>query len=135
VQTAVDPEQAKRVIAQALPPPVALVLGSTELDRICQLLRRLPAPPTRPRLNLSDWRGAVGVFLLVVLSTLPVVMPFMFLQNVMTAQRLSNAIALCLLFFTGHAFGRCTGYHPTLTGLSMVGVGVVLVAITIALGG
>jgi len=57
------------------------------------------------------------------------------MQKVMLAKRVSNAIAVGLLFLTGYAFGRCTGYHPNRMGLVMVGLGIVLVGITILLGG
>jgi len=57
------------------------------------------------------------------------------MQNALRANRLSNAIAIGLLFLTGYAFGRCTGYHPRGMGLAMVALGVVLVGMTIALGG
>jgi VIT1/CCC1 family predicted Fe2+/Mn2+ transporter len=64
-----------------------------------------------------------------------VVLPFIFMQHVMRAQRVSNVIAVAMLFLTGYAFGRCTGYHPRTMGLVMVILGGVLVGITIILGG
>ena len=51
------------------------------------------------------------------------------------AMRVSNAVALAMLFGTGYAFGRCAGRQPWLTGIGMVGLGGVLVGLTIALGG
>jgi VIT1/CCC1 family predicted Fe2+/Mn2+ transporter len=105
------------------------------LEGVRKQLQQLPDPPTHPRLTKTDWVGAAAVFLLVVLSTFPVVLPFFFMQNVLRANRLSNVIAIGLLFLTGYAFGRCTGYHPRGMGLAMVILGGVLVAITIALGG
>lgn len=128
-------EKAQRFIARTLPAPVAASLGPSELERIRLGLAKLPEPPTHPRLSKSDWIGAAGVFILVVLATCPVVLPFAFMQNVMRAQRVSNAIAIGLLFLTGYAFGRCTGYHPRVMGLSMVILGSALVGITILLGG
>jgi VIT1/CCC1 family predicted Fe2+/Mn2+ transporter len=98
-------------------------------------LAKLPEPPTHPRLSGRDWTGAFAVFLLVVVATCPVVLPFAFMQNVLSAQRVSNAIAIGLLFVTGYAFGRCTGYHPRWMGVSMVILGSVLVGLTILLGG
>jgi VIT1/CCC1 family predicted Fe2+/Mn2+ transporter len=53
----------------------------------------------------------------------------------MRALRVSNGIAIGMLFLTGYAFGRSTGYRPWATGIAMVGVGCVLVGLTIALGG
>ena len=68
-------------------------------------------------------------------STFPVVIPFLFMQNVGPALRVSNAIAIVMLFLTGYAFGRITERHPWLMGFSMVVLGVVLVGMTMALGG
>ena len=51
------------------------------------------------------------------------------------ALRASNAIALALLFVVGRVFGRLSGRNPWLFGISMVFLGVFLVAVTIALGG
>jgi hypothetical protein len=135
VRKAADPQKAQRLIANALPPVVSSVAGPAELETIRKLLVQLPEPPTQPRLTSGDWVGALGVFLLVFLSTIPVTLPFVFMQNAMRAHRLSNAIAIAMLFLTGSAFGRCTGYHPKAMGLSMVALGAVLVGLTIALGG
>src|SRR5262249_44730367 len=128
-------EKAQRLIAKALPPGVAASLGPAELEGIRLGLMKLPEPPAHPRLSKRDWVGAISVFILVVLSTCPVVLPFAFMQNVMSAQRVSNGIAVVLLFLTGYSFGRCTGYHPRAMGVSMVILGSVLVGITILLGG
>ena len=51
------------------------------------------------------------------------------------ALRVSNAVAIALLAILGYAFGRQAGYNPVFVALLMVMLGVVLVAITIALGG
>jgi VIT1/CCC1 family predicted Fe2+/Mn2+ transporter len=135
VRKAGNPEKAQRLIADALPPLLGAVLRPPELDGIRQHMEQLPEPPNHPRLSKSDWTGATGVFLLVVLSTFPVVLPFIFMAKAMPAQRLSNAIAIVMLFVTGYAFGRCTGYHPRAIGIAMVILGVGLVGLTMALGG
>ena len=49
--------------------------------------------------------------------------------------RVSNAIAVAMLFVTGFAYGRCVGRKPWVFGISMVILGSVLVALTIAFGG
>ncbi len=135
VRKAAQPEKAYRIILEALPPAVVPVLEEPELERIRLHMNQLPEPPARPKLSGQNWRGAFGVFLLVFLSTLPVVLPFTFIDATSRALRLSNAIAIVMLFLTGFAFGRCAGYRPWLMGGAMVIVGGVLVAITIALGG
>ena len=98
-------------------------------------LKRLPEPPEHARLQKDDWLGAVGVFLLVFLSTFPVVIPFIFMHNAGPALRVSNVVAIVMLFFTGYAFGRLSGRRPWLVGISMVILGLILVGMTIALGG
>jgi VIT1/CCC1 family predicted Fe2+/Mn2+ transporter len=135
VRTAGDPQQAQGMIARALPPMVAAALGSMELEGIRQHVAQLPEPPTQPRLSGRDWIGAAGVFLLVVLSTCPVVLPFVFMSGARSALRVSNLIAIGMLYLTGYAFGRCTGYHPRIMGLAMVVLGIALVGMTILLGG
>jgi VIT1/CCC1 family predicted Fe2+/Mn2+ transporter len=135
VRGAANPEKAQNLITRALPAIVASVIGQPVLEEIRQRVVQLPEPPTHPRLTRSDWVRAVWVFLLVFLSTFPVVLPFLFMGNALRAQRLSNAIAMGMLFLTGYAFGRCTGYHPRIMGIVMVALGGALVGLTIILGG
>jgi hypothetical protein len=135
VRKTIDPRQAQRLIADALPPVIALILQPAELDTMSQRLKDLPEPPEQPRLHRDDWLGAIGVFLLVFLCTFPVVIPFIFMHNAGPALRASNAIAIVMLFLTGYAFGRMTGRHPWLVGTSMVVLGLILVGMTMALGG
>jgi len=87
------------------------------------------------RLSRGDALAAIGVCLIVVVATFPVVIPFIFMHNVGPALRLSNAIAVVMLFLTGHAFGRMTGRRPWLVGTAMVVLGAALVGMTMALGG
>jgi VIT1/CCC1 family predicted Fe2+/Mn2+ transporter len=98
-------------------------------------LTRLPDPPQRPWLSLQDMRGALGVFLLVFLATVPVVVPFLFIQETRAALRVSNGVALVMLFLCGYQLGRYAELRPARTGFVMLAVGTVLVLITIALGG
>jgi hypothetical protein len=134
VREAADPERAQRLIAEALP-MVGSVLEPAELEAMRLRLKRLPEPPGRAGLDKDDWRGAVGVFLLVFLTTFPVVIPFIVMRDAVPALRVSNAIAVVLLFLAGYGFGRLTGRRPVWVGAAMVVLGLILVGITIALGG
>jgi len=135
VRAAKNPEAAQRIMVEALPKPVASVLQQNEIESLRQRLSQLPEPPARPRLGTQDFLGAVGVFLIVFLSTFPVVIPFIFMHNALRALRISNAIALVMLFLCGYWLGRHAGHPPWRMGFAMVVVGSVLVALTIALGG
>jgi hypothetical protein len=135
VRKATNGKEAQRLIANALPPVVSSVLQPAELQAMHERLKQLPEPPERIRLGWNDWLGAVGVFFLVFLSTFPVVIPFTFMRNAGPALRVSNVVAIVMLFLTGYAFGRMTGRRPWLVGISMVVLGSILVSITMALGG
>jgi VIT1/CCC1 family predicted Fe2+/Mn2+ transporter len=111
------------------------VIHPQELEAIRLKWLQLPALPRRPRLEKDDLVGAVAVFLLVFVSIFPVVIPFLLTHNVMLALRLSNAIAIAMLFWVGCSLGRYAGYVPWHVGVSMVTIGLVLVGITILLGG
>jgi VIT1/CCC1 family predicted Fe2+/Mn2+ transporter len=55
--------------------------------------------------------------------------------DAVVALRVSNSIALVMLYLTGFSFGRYAHYHPHRMGLLMTFIGTALVALTIALGG
>ena len=65
----------------------------------------------------------------------PVVVPFLFVTDVRVAVRLSNLVAIVMMCGVGYSLARHAGFGPWRTGLGFVALGVVLVAITIALGG
>ena len=135
VRATEDTREAQRLIAEACPPVIASVVRPPELDAIHQRLRQLPEPPGPARLSGTDLRGASGVFLLVFLSTFPVAVPFIVMQDSMAAMRASNAVAVAMLFAAGAAYGRVVGRSPWVLGTVMIALGAVLVALTIALGG
>ena len=134
VRTVADITDAHRIIADALPPALASVPPPDQLELMRQRLLQLPEPE-RPRLTKRDGLGAMSICLLSFLSTFPIVIPFILIGDVRLALRLSNAVAIGMLFVCGYALGRCAGFRPWATGLSMVAVGVALVGVAIALGG
>jgi hypothetical protein len=75
VRKATDPKVAQRVIAEALPSVVTGVITPAELESGTPV-PAMPEPLERASLSRDDWRGAFGVFLLVFVSTFPVVIPF-----------------------------------------------------------
>jgi hypothetical protein len=127
--------EGQRIIAGALPPMVASALRPEDLERVRQQMKRMEGPPQRPRLDAEAWTAALGIFLWVFLVTLPVAVPFLLVHDVRLALRVSNVVAVALLFVAGYAFGRSSGLRPWWTGVVMVLLGAGLVAATIALGG
>jgi VIT1/CCC1 family predicted Fe2+/Mn2+ transporter len=136
VHAAANAESARSAITGSLSPLLASLMTPAALDTVSQRIKAMPDPAAHPRLAKADWLAAGASFLWVFLSTFPVVLPFVFMkEDAMRALRISNAIAIALLFLCGFFFGREARMNRWVTGLAMVLVGVVLVAITIALGG
>jgi VIT1/CCC1 family predicted Fe2+/Mn2+ transporter len=135
VRKTTNREEAHRIIADELPPLLVPTVQPAQLELIRERINNTPASDVRPRLTGRDWRGALGVCILVILSTFPVVIPFIVIQDARLALRASNALAVILLFVCGFLFARHAGLPPWITSLVMVAVGVVLVSIAMALGG
>ena len=135
VKQAAEPAAAQRAIADALPEPITASLAPEDLDLIARKLNHLSEPPKLPGFAAEDWLGAAAVCVWVFFSTIPVVIPFLFTNDVQLALRISNIVAIALLFICGYAFGRCTGLSPWPTGLVMMFVGVALTGVAIVLGG
>ena len=112
VRDAADTTAARRVIADALPPLLASVLAPEQLELMRQKLSRLPEPRGRPGLTRTDALGAIAVVLLVFLSTFSVVIPFMFIDDARFALRLSNAIAIAMLFRSFSSLRRSRPRSP-----------------------
>lgn len=135
VRTTSDPGEAREIIASVLPPVIASRLPSEQYESLHRELRQLPEPPTRPPLTRRDWLGALSVFLAAFGSIFPVAIPFTFMSDARLALRVSNAIAIVLLFLAGYCLGRYSSSHPWRVGVAMVVLGFAMVGVAIALGG
>ncbi len=134
IRAAPDPGRAHALIADALPESVASALRPEDLE-ILRLRIKGNEEARRARITKSDWLGAMAVFLWVVVSVLPVIVPFVVTSDARLALRASNGIAIVMLFLLGWAFGGYAGRPPWRVGLWMVLAGGILVGLTIALGG
>ena len=135
VQAAPRPQDAHRLIA-AERGSASGGLDAQALEHVRAWICARPAESTQaPRLLASDLLGALGVFLLVVASTFPPVLPFIFVADLHLAMRISAAIAIAMLFVCGYAWGAYAGMRPVRVGLVMVVLGGLTEAVVIALGG
>ena len=128
-------DETRAVLDEVLPDGVIRAMKSGDYDALRQWVCGVPADLRRGTMTARMWRGAVGVFLLVTLSTFPVVIPLMILDDPTTALRVSHAVALTMLFLIGSLLGRRAGMKPWLTGFSLLLIGVFLAGLTILLGG
>lgn len=129
-----DELMGRQAVEGALPPLLVRRLSRDQIDAVRIALGQGPEPDY-PRLTRTDLVGAFEVFLLVFLSTVPIAIPFLVVSDLKLALRLSNGVAVLILFVCGYHFGRLAGLRPWATGLWMVVIGGVLVGLTIALGG
>lgn len=130
-----DAESGCRMLQGALSAPVAKLMTNTEIEAMRGRLLALTDVPARPRLQRDDFLAALGVFLIVVASTFPVALPFVFIKDAGTALFVSRAIGLAMMFLGGLALGRYAGYGSWKTGLMMAGLGTVVIVVVVALGG
>ncbi len=135
VREAAEPRDARAVIAAALPPVVASVMTAAELEGIRKRLVAGPELPRRPPLHGEDFLSALAVSALVFLSTFPVAIPFLVMRDATRALRVSHGIAIAMLFWLGWVTARHAGARPWRLGLTMVVLGIALVAMVVALGG
>ena len=132
--TVADAAMAHRLIEDTLPPHVAAITGPDELEGMRR--RLLALPPARRALGREDYFAAIAIFLLVVITTFPVVVPFMLTDNAALAMQTSRVVTLVMLFLAGLVLGRYAGHaRPAVTGLVMLLLGAALIAAVKALGG
>jgi len=125
----------RRLIERTLSRPAQALVSSLAIEAIRERIVALPAVSERPTLGRDDLLAALGIFLIVVTATLPVVLPFHLFEDVEMAKNVSRGIALAMLFFGGLALGRHAGYGSWKAGLTMVGLGTGLVIAIKGLGG
>jgi len=136
VQEASDKQAGRTLVEQSLSRVAAGLVSPAEIEAIRSRVIALPSVPARPRLGWRDLLVALQIFFIVVVTTFPVVLPFIFLQHdVALAKKLSTAIALAMLFLGGLGLGRYAGYGSWRVGLIMAGLGTALVIAINALGG
>jgi VIT1/CCC1 family predicted Fe2+/Mn2+ transporter len=135
VQGAVNHAEARATIAGVLNPFVAARLRPAILEMAREDLAAVKDAPQRAPITRDDCVGAIEVFLLVFLSTFPVVVPFLVMTDARAALRMSNWIAIAMLFVGGWSLGHYAGLRRWAMGIGMAALGAVLVVITIALGG
>ena len=133
VRQTTDFRAAHRLVADELPERLAGGAQEETLEAIRKAL--VAVPESKTTLAARDYKAALGVFAIVVLATFPVVVPFVFMRDVYAAMRASNGLAVATLYAYGHLLGKYSGGKPWHYGVAIAAVGMVLVAIIMALGG
>jgi len=87
------------------------------------------------RVVADDLYGALAVVWLVVLASVPAVLPFLLVTDRFVAARVSNALVLVALFAVGFGFARTIHANQWRVGISTAVLGIVMVGIVMLLGG
>jgi len=111
------PDEAREHLSRALVPVIA----------------KFEAPPRL--VTRDDFMGGLAILAVEVLCTLPASVPFLLMQDHWLALRTSNLLLILLLFVTGYRWGGTALGRPWTTGLVMLSLGSLLVAVALALGG
>lgn len=130
-----DQAVARGLLEDILPEFLIGSFSPTAFEDVKRHLLRAAQQSQGALLRWQDFRAAWKVFTLVFLSTFPVAVPFIILNEAELALRVSNAIALLLLFALGFSVGRYAGRRAWAWGLGTTVIGAALVSVTIALGG
>jgi VIT1/CCC1 family predicted Fe2+/Mn2+ transporter len=137
VRTATSGDDARRMVAAELDESLATLADEPTrrgfYDAIVQRVRSGPPEPNTVR--KEDLLGGLAAGWVVFACSFPAVLPFLFLDDPRLALRISNALLIGLLFFTGWRAARHTLVRPWLAGVAFMLVGVLLVALAIPLGG
>jgi len=128
-------EASRIILREEIQPLVSALLNDEELDQMSERLKSVPQPSNKHLLTGTDLFAGLQIFFLVFLCTLPVALPFAFFQEVGFALRASNGVALVLLFIGGYMLAAYAGFRRITTAGIYVIIGVLLVALTMALGG
>jgi VIT1/CCC1 family predicted Fe2+/Mn2+ transporter len=129
-------EKSREHISRALPPVIVSAIGTEGLEQIRDKLTRLPdTTAVDTRLTARNFQEASVIFFLIFTSTFPVVIPFIFIQDTKLALRVSNLVAIVMMFLCGWAVARYVRCNKWIMSFAMVIIGIILVAVTIALGG
>jgi VIT1/CCC1 family predicted Fe2+/Mn2+ transporter len=130
-----DGAAGRALIADEMPGPLAASIGDEGLEQLRLRLAARPPESARPRLTARDAGDAVIVFFLVVLSTFPLVVPFMLIDETARALLWSRLVAVGMLFIAGATLARYSGGNTWLNGLAMAAIGALLMGAIMALGG
>ena len=137
VRQAVSEEEARRAIAGELDESFAHLLDDDARHRLYQSVtdRVRRSPPLPDKVRREDVLGGLVAGLIVFACSFPALLPFLFIDDLRFALRVSNVILLGLLFVVGWRAANHTLARPWLSGLVFLLLGTLLVAMAIPLGG
>jgi len=122
-------------IKEELEGTIVDTLGEREKHEVAQhILMRLKPVENHTHATKDDILGGIAAGMLVFVSGVPPLLPFVFLDGIQ-AMRLSSVIGLVMLYAIGYRWGSYVGRSRFWTGVIMMSVGIAITGVVIVLGG
>lgn len=116
---------------------LAPITNETEREALYQRMllnvRNQPAPASK--LRGGDFVSALALALVSLVFTVPILLPFLLVEDTLLAVRASNVVGIVLLFMLGYVWAKRTSGRPFLLGFVMALIGLAMTVMTILLGG
>lgn len=90
--------------------------------------------PPEARLIPADWKSVFTSFALLTMTTLPAVLPYLFIPKLFIARRISNLLLVAALFLIGRIWASHAGVNPIKAGAGFAIAGLVFTGLATALG-
>jgi len=135
VQNPSQTDKAKSYISEELPSVLVSAIGPEGLEQVRNKLAGMQNTSIDVRLRGRDVKEAIAIFFLIFISTFPIVIPFVFIEETQVALRVSNIVAIVMMFFCGWQVAKYVGCNKWKMSIAFILIGIMLVAVTIALGG
>ncbi|BAN26587.1 VIT1/CCC1 transporter family protein [Caballeronia insecticola] len=135
VRQEADAAAGVRALRERVSASLDAFISDADLESIRKRVAASDSLPERARFERDDFLAALGIFIIIVLSTFPVAAPFVIFEHVPTALLISRVLTIAMLFACGFALGGFAGWSRWKAGLSMMALGVLLTMAIIALGG
>ena len=137
IRRTTDRRDAVTLVAEELNPLLGGLLSPRETEALYERIADNVSRKTQKKNSITrdDWLGALVSFFLVVITSLPAAVPFLLIDDARLALRVSNAVLVALLFFSGYWWARYTVSRPWIAGVAFLLIGTGLVLAAIALGG
>jgi VIT1/CCC1 family predicted Fe2+/Mn2+ transporter len=137
IQDAPDTPTALDIIRSDIEPRFETLTGAEDREALCASILKYLAHAETPTTSVTrdDLYGALACFWLVILSCLPVALPFLVFSQPTRALRVSNFLLMAMLFVTGHKWAQYAHTNRLVAGVVMAAIGLALTGVAILLGG
>jgi VIT1/CCC1 family predicted Fe2+/Mn2+ transporter len=132
-----DPIDAQRLVRERIATGTGAHLTEDQSARvakvICDAAMHASDPPRG--ITAQNVRETLASVVLNMAALVPVIVPFVFIDEWQRALDVALALLVMSMFVVGAGWGRAAGLRPWRAGLYLVGLGSVMVAVAVVLGG